>query len=69
MKERNSKKWIEIPVNEVVFGGMTTTDISLAQALEKRLTLQDRIVEQTKERKNALEAYVYDSRNMVMILI
>lgn len=69
MKERNSRKWIEIPVNEVVFGGMTTTDISQAQALEKQLSLQDRIVEQTKEKKNALEAYVYDSRNMVIISI
>ena len=29
------------------------------------MALQDRVMEETKEKKNAVEAYVYDMRNKV----
>ncbi|KAB1215205.1 Heat shock 70 kDa protein 16 [Morella rubra] len=54
---------IEIPVSETVYGGMTTTELSEAQEKEIQLAKQDRAMEQTKEKKNALESYVYDMRN------
>jgi hypothetical protein len=39
----------------------------LQKAVEKEyeMALQDRIMEETKEKKNAVEAYVYDMRNKV----
>jgi heat shock protein 4 len=39
----------------------------LEKAVEKEyeMALQDRIMEETKEKKNAVEAYVYDMRNKV----
>ncbi|RVW99525.1 Heat shock 70 kDa protein 16 [Vitis vinifera] len=41
----------------------TSAELSEAQEKEIQLTQQDRTVEQTKEKKNALESYVYDMRN------
>lgn len=43
----------------------------LCQAKEKELKLaeQDIKMERTKERKNALEAYVYETRNKVHSLL
>ncbi|OVA11479.1 Heat shock protein 70 family [Macleaya cordata] len=58
-----SSRRLEIPVNENIYGGMTKADISKAQEKELQLAQQDRIMEQTKDRKNALESYVYDTRN------
>lgn len=48
---------------------MTEAELSEAQEKEIQLTQQDRTVEQTKEKKNALESYVYDMRNKVHIKI
>ncbi|KAB1226209.1 Heat shock 70 kDa protein 16 [Morella rubra] len=59
---------IEIPVSETVYGGMTTTELSEAQEKEIQLAKQDRAMEQTKEKKNALESYVYDMRNKFVIV-
>ncbi|RZC65661.1 hypothetical protein C5167_009346 [Papaver somniferum] len=61
-KKRSSRR-LEIPVSENVYGGMTKADVLKAQEREVQLTQQDRIMEQTKDRKNALESYVYDTRN------
>ncbi len=44
---------------------MTKDELSEAQEKEIQLTQQDRAVELTKDRKNALESYVYDMRNKV----
>ena len=43
------------------------TKAELSEALDKELKLaqQDRIMEQTKDKKNALESYVYEMRNKV----
>lgn len=56
-----------MPVNENVYGGMTKAEISEALEKELQLAQQDRIVEQTKEKKNSLESYVYDMRSKVQI--
>ncbi|KAK1281239.1 Heat shock 70 kDa protein 16 [Acorus gramineus] len=62
---RTSRR-LEIPVTENKYGGMTKSQISDAQEMELQLAHQDWVVEQTKDRKNALEAYVYEIRNKLL---
>ncbi|KAI3789717.1 hypothetical protein L2E82_02520 [Cichorium intybus] len=52
-----------IPVSEVVYGGMLPADVQKAVEKEFEMALQDRVMEETKDKKNAVEAYVYDMRN------
>ncbi|XP_022734400.1 heat shock 70 kDa protein 16-like isoform X2 [Durio zibethinus] len=54
---------LEIPVRENIYGAMTKTKLIEAQDKELKLAQQDRTMEQTKEKKNALESYVYEMRN------
>ncbi|KAG2682252.1 hypothetical protein I3760_11G183200 [Carya illinoinensis] len=54
---------LEILVSESIYGGMTEAELSDAQEKETQLAQQDRAMEQTKYKKNALESYVYDMRN------
>ncbi|KAM1343181.1 hypothetical protein ACFX15_007083 [Malus domestica] len=63
--ERNNKasRRLEIPVSESMYGGMTKAELSEAQDKELQLAQHDRIMEQTKDKKNALESYVYEMRN------
>lgn len=61
-KSSHSRR-VEVPVSETVFGGMTKAQLSEAHDKEHRLVQQDQLMERTKDRKNALEAYVYDMRN------
>lgn len=63
VRKHKSTRRHEIPVSENIYGGMTEAELSEAQEKEIQLTQQDRTVEQTKEKKNALESYVYDMRN------
>lgn len=44
---------------------MTMAELSEAQQKEIQLAQQDRTMEQTKDKKNALESYVYEMRNKV----
>lgn len=44
---------------------MTEAELYEAQEKETQLAQLDRAMEQTKDRKNALESYVYDMRNKV----
>lgn len=55
----------DIPVSESVNGGMTLAELSQAQEKECQLAEQDIKVERTKDKKNTLEAYVYETRNKV----
>ena len=64
-KKNKSSRRLEIPVTENVYGGMTRREVSEAQEKELQLALQDRIMEETKNKKNALESYVYEMRNKV----
>ncbi|XP_024980254.1 heat shock 70 kDa protein 15-like [Cynara cardunculus var. scolymus] len=52
-----------IPVSELVHGGMLPADVQKAVEKEFEMALQDRVMEETKDKKNAVEAYVYDMRN------
>ncbi|KAH9666145.1 Heat shock 70 kDa protein 14 [Citrus sinensis] len=56
-------KKTNIPVSELVYGGMLPVDVQKAVEKEFEMALQDRVMEETKDRKNAVEAYVYDMRN------
>ncbi|XP_039139577.1 heat shock 70 kDa protein 16-like isoform X1 [Dioscorea cayenensis subsp. rotundata] len=65
IKGRPSRR-LDIPVSMTLYGGMTPAELSEAQLLEMNLAHQDKLVEQTKERKNELEAYVYEVRNKLL---
>ena len=58
-------KKTNIPVAELVYGGMNPADVQKAVEKEFEMALQDRVMEETKDKKNAVEAYVYDMRNKV----
>ncbi|XP_007020850.2 PREDICTED: heat shock 70 kDa protein 16 [Theobroma cacao] len=54
---------LEIPICENIYGAMTKAELIEAQDKELKLAQHDRTMEQTKEKKNALESYVYEMRN------
>ncbi|GAB4842165.1 hypothetical protein Ancab_012123 [Ancistrocladus abbreviatus] len=56
-------KKTNVPVVELVHGGMLAGDLQKAVEKEFEMALQDRVMEETKDKKNAVEAYVYDMRN------
>ncbi|KAG8379927.1 hypothetical protein BUALT_Bualt07G0140600 [Buddleja alternifolia] len=56
-------KKTNVPVSEVVYGGMSAADVQNALEKEYEMALQDRVMEETKDKKNAVESYVYDMRN------
>ncbi|VFQ92904.1 unnamed protein product [Cuscuta campestris] len=65
-KAEVSKKKVKksnVPVSGVVYGALSTADVQKATEKEFEMALQDRIMEETKDKKNAVEAYVYDMRN------
>lgn len=63
--KRKVKK-TNIPVVELVYGGMPPSDVQKAIEKEFEMALQDRVMEETKDKKNAVESYVYDMRNKVV---
>lgn len=50
---------------ELIYGGLAAADVQKAVEKEFEMALQDRVMEETKEKKNAVEAYVYEMRNKV----
>ncbi|KAI5594016.1 hypothetical protein POPTR_003G055800v4 [Populus trichocarpa] len=56
-------KKTNIPVSEVVYGGIPAAEVQKLLEKEYEMALQDRVMEETKDKKNAVEAYVYDMRN------
>ncbi|EPS57643.1 hypothetical protein M569_17174, partial [Genlisea aurea] len=52
-----------VPISEVVYGALASADLQKAVDEEFDMALQDRVMEETKDKKNAVEAYVYDFRN------
>ncbi|KAK8546876.1 hypothetical protein V6N13_093915 [Hibiscus sabdariffa] len=56
-------KKTNVPVAELVYGAMLPADVQKAVEKEFEMALQDRVMEETKDKKNAVEAYVYDMRN------
>ncbi|KAG6418281.1 hypothetical protein SASPL_120482 [Salvia splendens] len=59
-KKKVNKK--TVPVSEVVFGALAAPDVQKAVEKEFEMALQDRVMEETKDKKNAVESYVYDMR-------
>ncbi|CAN6326868.1 unnamed protein product [Urochloa humidicola] len=65
-KVEPSKKKVKktaVPVHELVYGALPAAELEKAVEKEYEMALQDRVMEETKEKKNAVEAYVYDMRN------
>ncbi|KAL6539160.1 hypothetical protein OROGR_011809 [Orobanche gracilis] len=60
-KKKVTKK--NVPVSEVVYGGLSAADLEKSVEKEFEMALQDRVMEETKDKKNAVEAYVYEMRN------
>ncbi|XP_073272792.1 heat shock 70 kDa protein 14 [Primulina huaijiensis] len=56
-------KKTNITVSEVVYGGLPALELQKAVEKEFEMALQDRVMEETKDKKNAVEAYVYEMRN------
>lgn len=59
-------KRLDLPIREIVYGGMTKADFLQAQEKELQLAQQDIKVEQTKEKRNTLESYVYETRSKLL---
>ncbi|OAY55118.1 hypothetical protein MANES_03G128900v8 [Manihot esculenta] len=64
--KNNAGHRLEIPVTEDIYGGMTDAELSEAKEKEFQLAQQDKLVEQAKDQKNALESYVYETRNKLL---
>jgi heat shock protein 4 len=58
-----SERLIQLPIVQSIYGAMSNQELLEAQEQESQLAYQDKLMERTKERKNALESYVYDTRN------
>ncbi|KAK1414269.1 hypothetical protein QVD17_30013 [Tagetes erecta] len=56
-------KRTDVTVSELVYGAMLPVDVQKAVEKEFEMALQDRVMEETKDKKNAVEAYVYEMRN------
>lgn len=54
-------------MSENIYGGMTKAEILEAQEKELQLADQDRTIELTKDRKNSLESYIYETRSKVHV--
>ncbi|CAA6671718.1 unnamed protein product [Spirodela intermedia] len=63
IKARKKKTKATVPVSESIHGGLPASDLQKAIEKEFEMALQDRVMEETKDKKNAVEAYVYDMRN------
>lgn len=64
VKKKKSRK-VDVPVTAKVWGALSPPDLQKATEEEYEMQLQDKIIEETKEKKNAVEAYVYSMRNKV----
>jgi len=53
----------DLRIIEYIYGAMSKQELLEAQEQEQQLAYQDKLMERTKDRKNALESYVYDTRN------
>ncbi|KAG0585213.1 hypothetical protein M758_3G267900 [Ceratodon purpureus] len=62
VKKKKTKR-TDVSVHEVIHGGLAAAELTKAVEKEYEMALQDRVMEETKESKNAVEAYVYSMRN------
>ncbi|KAJ8452038.1 hypothetical protein Cgig2_016619 [Carnegiea gigantea] len=61
MKRRSQKK--NVNVSEVAYDALSPANVREVVEEELEMALQERVVELTKDRKNAAEAYIYAMRN------
>eukprot|EP00270_Netrium_digitus_P013017 TRINITY_DN4290_c0_g1_i1.p1 TRINITY_DN4290_c0_g1~~TRINITY_DN4290_c0_g1_i1.p1 ORF type:complete len:899 (+),score=285.06 TRINITY_DN4290_c0_g1_i1:317-3013(+) len=61
-KKKKTKR-TEVPIQAVLVGGLPQGELQKAIEKEYEMALQDRVMEETKEKKNSVEAYVYEMRN------
>ncbi|XP_060191824.1 heat shock 70 kDa protein 15-like [Lycium barbarum] len=54
-----------VPVTKIVYGAMAAADVQKAVEKGFEMALQDHVMEETKDKKNVVESYVYDMRNKV----
>ncbi|XP_052181221.1 heat shock 70 kDa protein 16 isoform X2 [Diospyros lotus] len=66
LEKGKTKRRLDLPVSENVYGGMTKDELLQAQQREFQLAQQDLKIEQTKDKKNTLESYVYETRNKLL---
>ncbi|XVF87725.1 hypothetical protein PTKIN_Ptkin18bG0143700 [Pterospermum kingtungense] len=59
-------KRLQISISESICGGMDRAELAKAEEKECWLMQQDLKMEQTKDKKNALESYVYEMRDKVL---
>ncbi|KAJ9537240.1 hypothetical protein OSB04_029973 [Centaurea solstitialis] len=57
---------IDVPIYEKVYGGMTPSDVQRAIEKESEMALQDRTMEEIKEKRRALESYLNDMKIKVL---
>lgn len=57
------KKRTSIQVTSDMLGGLSQVERKKAKDKEDDLAIQDKIMEETKDKRNAVESYVYDMRN------
>lgn len=60
-------KRLQISIDESICGGMGRAELAKAEEKESLLMQQDLKMEQTKDKKNALESYVYEMRDKVLL--
>nr|GMD08963.1 heat shock 70 kDa protein 16 [Ipomoea batatas] len=65
-KKGKAIKRQNLPISEQVDGAMTLAELSIAQEKELQFSEHDKEVERTKDKKNTLEAYVYETRNKLL---
>ena len=63
-KKKKTKR-TDVPIAGELAGGMAPPVLQKAVEDEYEMALHDRVMEETKDKKNAVEAYVYDMRNKV----
>ncbi|KAF5472802.1 hypothetical protein F2P56_009487 [Juglans regia] len=66
MRKSKVVKRLDIPVSEHVYGRMADAELLEAQKKELQLLQQDLKMEHTKDKKNALESYVYEMRDKIL---
>lgn len=69
MVSKKKLKKTNVPFSEMVYDALSAADLDKAKEDEYKMAFQDRVMEETKDKKNAVEAYVYDMRNKVDAMI
>lgn len=63
-----SSHMLNLPVSKNLDFSTTNDELDKAKEKEKMLTEQDIKVEETKDQRNTLESFVYDTRSKVYVL-